>query len=110
MIPVEEIRPGFAITLPRGGPRTVSKVEQYEDGTFVVVYFQHGEDSYESSKGAGYGGRHKHRLVERSLRPLRAGELVPAEHGSAISAERLRAQLERELAARLEAWLDRIAA
>lgn len=33
MIPVEEIRPGFTITLPRSGDRIVARVETYDDGT-----------------------------------------------------------------------------
>lgn len=110
MIPVEEIRPGYTIALRKLGPRVVSRVDEFEDGTFVVVYFQHGEQSFESSKGGGYGARNHHRLVEHSLRPHRPGELVDAEPGSGIRAEQLREQLERDLAQRLEAWIDRSAA
>lgn len=107
MIPVAEIRPGFTIELPRGGPRTVRHVESYEDGTHVVVYFQHGEDSYENRAGAK-GARHHNRLVLRSLRPLRAGDSVPGIPGDPKRAELLKRALERAEAERFERLLDRI--
>lgn len=107
---VEEIRPGYVIELPKLGKRTVSRVDEFEDDTLVVVYFQHGEESYENRASAVRGGRQNHRLVERGLRPLRKGELVPAMHGNPLEAERLRARLEREITDRMEHILDRAAA
>lgn len=108
MIAVEEIRPGFSITLPRGGDRVVSRVDEFEDGVLVVVYFQHGEWSYENKQSAAKGGRFHHRLVEHGLRPLRRGELVNAEHGSTIKAEHLRRRMELEQDERFERTLDRL--
>ena len=107
MIPVEEIRPGFTIVLPRNGERTVSRVDEYEDGAIVVRYFQHGEENWEGRNGIR-GVRHYNRIVERSLRPHRKGELVNAHHGSAIKSERLREQMAREQTIRDEQWLERV--
>ena len=108
MIAVEEIRPGFSIQLPpHGESRIVSHVDHYpEDGVFVVCYFRHGEVAYENRAGA-HGARHSARLVLRQLRPLRAGDVIPASQGSSLRATRLQAQLEREQARRDEQMLDR---
>lgn len=108
MIGVEEIRPGYTVTLPRSGDRVVSRVDEFEDGTFVVVYFQHGEESYENKASAAKGGRNHSRLVERGLRPLRRGETWPAVEGSSLKAEQLRRRMEREQEERFERILDRI--
>lgn len=108
MIAVEEIRPGYSITLPRSGDRVVSRVEEFEDGTYAVVYFQHGEESYENRARAVKGSRHHSRLVERGLRPLRKGDTFPAVEGSSLKAEQLRRRMEREQEERFERILDRI--
>lgn len=106
MIAVEEIRPGFVVTLPRNGDRVVSEVREFEDGSFVIVYFQHGDVAYEN-RARAHGPRHISGLCLRGIRPLRRGERFPARPGPALEAERLRAQLEREETRRTEQILDR---
>lgn len=88
----EDVREGFVVQVANLGPHVVSRVEEYEDGTLVVVYFRHGETCYENS-ARHRGMRVEPRLVERSLAPMRRGESVRCERGDAKEAKRLRGEM-----------------
>lgn len=100
---VEQLRVGDEVLVgAQVGLQVVSAVHRYEDGTLVVVYFRQGEWTFEN-KARDRGGRlHPHRLCERGMRPMRAGEVVRGRRGRPERAEQLRDRLRDQVTQRLE--------
>ena len=105
---VESVNPGDEILVHRNlGLRVVSSVQRYDDGAFVVVYFDEEEATFENKARAKRGPRSQRRLVLKGIVPKAAGDVVQVVRGAPARAERLRAQLEREQAerwARFDSW------
>lgn len=101
--PVETLQPGDEIWAGAWEePRVVSQVESYDDGTHVVSYFKHGESCWENRAGRKNVANLANRLVERSIVPLKTGELVEVRRGELATAVRLRRQMERDQQRRFE--------
>lgn len=80
----------------RIGYCVVSSVSRDELGHVRIVYFKHGEDSWER------GGRvTKPWIVERGLRPFAPDEVVRARRGSIDQADEIRVAMDNE---REERW------
>lgn len=76
-IAVEKLAPGTLIVLPNGMAHRVTEVREFDDGTLVVVYADSTLNSWENK--ATDKGKWRQTTIaglEKSLRPLRRGELV----------------------------------
>lgn len=110
-VPVETIRPGDLVDVhAHVGVKVVAAVNRYDDdGAIVVTYFTHGVETYEN-KARDRGRRNVVQGVAyRSLRPLRAGDLLNVERGRPETAARLQAELEGAELERFEQAADRAA-
>lgn len=94
---IESVRPGDEVEIRKIGRHVVSRLEAYDDETFVLVYFAHGEATYENrardKSGMNERGGY---VVEKSLAPMRAGELVVLERGNTERASLMLATMERQ--------------
>lgn len=107
VVPVETVRPGDEILVhPTVGLQVVSAVHDYDDAV-VIVYFHHSELVFENRASAAKGPRVEERLVEKSLAGKPHGELVHVRRGGAGAAVDVRAELEREQAARFARLAER---
>lgn len=106
-VPVETIRRGDEVWIPRLGPHVVSAVNEGEDGRYVVVYFAHDEETYENKARDSSGRNSRVRICERSLKPHAAGELLSVSRGADNAAVQLRAQMEQEQRERWTATAER---
>ena len=97
-VAVETIRAGDSVVLKVLGDHVVSSVLEYPEAPlpYVVVYFSHGEVTYENRARAPRGSNTRGRIVELSLRPMAAGELIEVERGRPAYAAKLRQRMHRE--------------
>jgi hypothetical protein len=93
-IPVEQVRAGDVLELPRGATHVVVRVEgPFDDGTRVVIYAAWEEGVFENKARDHSGFNLRRRAVERSIVPLHAGELVAiVARGAHVALEEWRAE------------------
>lgn len=99
---VETVKPGDRITVGCAGAGTyvVAEVNEYEDGTYVVVYFKHGAESYKNKARDSSGRNQQSIMVLQSIVPMRKGETLLVERGSPAYAAKLRREMDEAQEAR----------
>lgn len=113
VVPVETVRPGDEIVVGKLGLHIVAAVNRYETlglqerRCYVVTYFAHAVETYENRARDSSGRNTRARLVEQSLIPVPAGDLVAVVRGSRRRAVSLRAELARGDAERAAAQANR---
>jgi hypothetical protein len=90
---VETVRPGDKITVSRSSV-VVAEVNEYDDGTVVVVYFKHGIETYENKARDSSGRNQRSILALQSIAPLPRGATIVVERGNPAHAARLRRELD----------------
>lgn len=88
-VPVETVRAGDELLLPRIGFHVVADVERDAKDRVWITYFRNGEETLERGRR-----QQNDRLVYRGLSPIRAGQHVTVRRGDPSRAAALRAELE----------------
>lgn len=109
MATVETIKPGDRVTVGRAGSYVVAEVNEYEDGTYVVVYFKQGAESYENKARDSSGRNQQSITVLQSIIPLRKGATLLVERGTPAYAAKLRREMEEAETARARQYAERTA-